>query len=106
MTLAELVSRVEQRAADAAAIHATAPVATIYRALLDELAAVDGVGDAPTGESRLLTAAEVAAQLGVAPRWVYVHASRLPFTRRLSDRVVRFDAAGLATYLARRNGTG
>lgn len=50
---------------------------------------------------RLLMVDEVAAALGVSKRWVYDHASRLPFTRRLSRRAVRFSEAGLRRWVER-----
>ena len=51
------------------------------------------------GPDRLLEVDEAAAVLGVKPRWLYRHAARLPFTRRLSPRVVRFSEAGIRAYL-------
>ena len=57
--------------------------------------------DAPSDDT-LLTAQEAAARLHVAPRWLYRHAARLPFTVRLAPRVVRFREAGLRTWLERQ----
>lgn len=44
---------------------------------------------------KLLTPAEAANLLGVTPRWLYRHARRLPFTRRLGRKTLRFSAVGL-----------
>lgn len=48
---------------------------------------------------RLLTPVEAAERLGVTSRWLYRHAHQLPFTRRLSRKVLRFSEAGLRRYL-------
>ena len=107
MTLAAVITELERRAAVAEREGATAPVANVYRLVLEELRdlGVDGNGDggpADVRPDRLLTAAEAATQLGVAPKWLYRHAARLPFTRRLSPKVLRFSASGLARWLERR----
>jgi excisionase family DNA binding protein len=44
---------------------------------------------------RLMTVDEVAARLGVTPRWLYRHAKQLPFTRKLSRRTLRFSETAL-----------
>jgi predicted DNA-binding transcriptional regulator AlpA len=51
---------------------------------------------------RLLTPTEAAAVLNVTPRWLYRHAKRLPFTRRLSRKALRFSEAGLSRWQATR----
>jgi predicted DNA-binding transcriptional regulator AlpA len=51
---------------------------------------------------QLLTAPEVAARLGVAPRTVYKRAAAYPFRVPTDGRELRFSADGLARYLARR----
>lgn len=51
---------------------------------------------------RLLTVAEAAQILEVTPKWLYRHADRLPFTRRLSRKALRFSEAGLRKWLATR----
>ncbi|OGA02879.1 MAG: hypothetical protein A3I00_05835 [Betaproteobacteria bacterium RIFCSPLOWO2_02_FULL_64_12] len=56
---------------------------------------------APT-DDRLLTADEAAAILGVTPTWLYRHAKTLPYTRRLSRKVLRFSEAGLRRWQAAR----
>jgi predicted DNA-binding transcriptional regulator AlpA len=57
---------------------------------------------APAEPDRLLTADEAAPVLGVAPRWLYRHAGKLPFARRLSRKALRFSEAGLRRYAASR----
>lgn len=51
---------------------------------------------------RLLSPAEAAGLLGVTPRWLYRRAQGLPFTRRLSRKVLRFSERGLRSWQARR----
>lgn len=50
----------------------------------------------------LLTPAETAARLGVTKRWLYRNSKRLPFTRKLTNRTVRFHEQGLAKYIRER----
>lgn len=49
----------------------------------------------------LLTSAEAAAVLKVSRKWLYRHAHRLPFARRLSRHELRFSRRGLEEHLAR-----
>lgn len=51
---------------------------------------------------RLLTVEEAAERLGVSPRWLYRHAGRLPFARRLSRKALRFSEVGLRRWQAAR----
>jgi predicted DNA-binding transcriptional regulator AlpA len=53
---------------------------------------------------RLLHPPEAAALLKVTTRWLYRHHRTLPFARKLSRRVLRFDEAGLHRWLAHRHG--
>lgn len=48
----------------------------------------------------LLTPEEAARLLGVKVQWLYRHAKRLPFTRRLSRKCLRFSEAGLRKWQA------
>jgi excisionase family DNA binding protein len=59
-------------------------------------AAKDGAGH------ELLTINEAAALLRVTPRWLYRHARKLPFTRKLSRKVLRFSRVGLERWLERQ----
>ncbi len=94
VTVAELCKRLEQQAADAEAMHASAPVADVLRVVLAELATVNGTAQ-DSGSDRLLSAADVAARLNVSTRYVYDHANEWPFTQRLSARKLRFSERGL-----------
>jgi predicted DNA-binding transcriptional regulator AlpA len=54
------------------------------------------------GGDRLLSAEEVASMLGVTKRWVQRRARRLPFSRRISVRSVRYSEAGLKRWMSAR----
>ena len=103
--LAALVAQLERRAAEAEQEGATAPVANVYRVVLEELRALNGASapdPAPAASAaELLTVREASRRLGVSVKWLYRH-PRLPFLRRLSPGVVRVDAAALALWVARR----
>jgi hypothetical protein len=77
-------------------------------ALIAELAALQAVAairlrTAP-GQSRALTAGEVAADLRVPVEWVEKRSRSLPFRITLGDGTVRYDAAGLQRWRAARTG--
>lgn len=69
---------------------------------LRALASADGNGqlDGPAAEDRFLTPKETARLLGVSLHWLYRHAKRLPFARRLSRKCLRFSEAGLMRWQA------
>jgi predicted DNA-binding transcriptional regulator AlpA len=46
----------------------------------------------------LLTVKQAAELLHMSESWVYRHADRLPFTRRLSPKALRFSKKGLIKY--------
>jgi hypothetical protein len=118
MTLPEFLERLEHKAAEAEAIGATAPVAGVFRYVVEELRGiqdVEGHGtkadaalsspataprEAGAGRVHLLDAATVAARLGTSKRWVYANADEWPFTRRVG-RLVRFEAEGFERWLRR-----
>ncbi len=53
-------------------------------------------------EDRLLDAAEASRLLSVSEDWLYRHAKRLPFTRKLGPKMLRFSYQGIQKYLATR----
>ncbi len=63
------------------------------------------VGQNGHGEERLLTAEEAAAVLSVSPDWLYRNAKKLPFTRRLGPKALRFSYQGIIKWLATRKPT-
>ncbi len=70
---------------------------------IDDLSRADipGTPAASTNGDRLLTAQDVAQRLHCSKRLVYARARSWPFTVR-EGRLVRFSAAGLDRWLARR----
>ena len=54
------------------------------------------------GDDHLLTAEQAAEILSTSPDWLYRHANRLPFTRKLGPRMLRFSYQGIQKYLATR----
>ena len=54
------------------------------------------------GEDRLLDAEETAKVLSVSPDWLYRHSSRLPFTRKLGPKMLRFSYQGVQKWLTTR----
>lgn len=53
-------------------------------------------------EDRLLDAQEASTLLSVSPDWLYRHAKRLPFTRKLGPKMLRFSSQGIQKYLVTR----
>jgi len=54
------------------------------------------------GADRLLMAEEAAQTLAVSPDWLYRNAKRLPFTRKLGPRMLRFSQQGIQKWLTSR----
>ncbi|HTS88110.1 MAG TPA: helix-turn-helix domain-containing protein [Gemmatimonadales bacterium] len=72
-------------------------------AVMELLEGLDGKRCSVRAEE-LLTAGEAARRLGVTVDWMYRRTRTLPFARKLSRKVVRFSAEGLAEYIAAQNG--
>ncbi len=51
---------------------------------------------------KLLDAEEACKVLSASPDWLYRHATRLPFTRKLGPRMLRFSHQGIQKWLASR----
>jgi predicted DNA-binding transcriptional regulator AlpA len=51
---------------------------------------------------RLLDAPEAAKLLTVSEDWLYRHAKKLPFARKLGPKMLRFSHQGILKYLATR----
>src|SRR5207302_1129299 len=86
----------------------SSPIDTLLDQLADRvadrvLARLNGhLAPPATTADRLLSAAEVAAIMGVKENYVYTHAPRWPFTRKMSPKVLRFSEQGLRQWLERR----
>jgi len=53
-------------------------------------------------EDRLMDAEEASRLLGMSRYWLYRHAQKLPFTRKLGPKNLRFSYQGIQKYLATR----
>ena len=71
----------------------------IRQIVREEIVAANGVANHAELD-RLLTPQKAAAILGVHVRWLYRHAAKLPFTRRMSRKNLRFSEVGLHRWLA------
>jgi excisionase family DNA binding protein len=58
-------------------------------------ARLTAVAASQISSSPLLTVDQAADRLGVTRSWLYRHAKRLPFTRKIGHRTLRFDAPTL-----------
>lgn len=94
--LERIPALVAQLASEQVALSALQGVLTARLLLTPAERTSDDDGD------RLLTAEEVAEALGVTKRWVQRRARRLPFSRRISVRSVRYSEAGLKRWMAHR----
>ena len=74
---------------------------TIRQAVREEIQAAHGQNGQRDGDS-LLDAEEAAITLAVSPDWLYRNAKRLPFTRKLGPKMLRFSYQGIQKYLATR----
>jgi len=67
----------------------------------EEIAAASNVAISNPGNADvLLTPEEAAAIMNVERRWLIRHSRRLPFTRRISRKNLRFSEAGIRRWLA------
>lgn len=66
-----------------------------------ERAVREAIG-AQKNEDRLLDAEEASTFLAVSQDWLYRHANKLPFTRKLGPKTLRFSYQGLQKYLAQK----
>ena len=53
-------------------------------------------------KDRLLTAQEAAKILSVSPDWLYRNTRKLPFTRRLGPKMLRFSRLGIEKWIGTR----
>ena len=68
------------------------------KALIDE-AIKNALGAAASNGDRLLDPPEAAKLLSVSEDWLYHQAKRLPFTRKLGPRLLRFSYQGIMKWM-------
>ncbi len=109
MTLGELVAGLERRASDAEREGATAPVAKVYRVVLDELRALDGTVAAPVAPvavldppavERHLTPEQVEELLQLPRGYAYDHKRQLGGVK--VGKYLRFPESAVRRRLERR----
>jgi predicted DNA-binding transcriptional regulator AlpA len=71
----------------------------VRRIIREEIATLKA--DVNEGD-RLLDAPEAAKLLTVSEDWLYRHAKKLPFARKLGPKMLRFSHQGILKYLATR----
>lgn len=68
------------------------------------LTAPPAVAPSPSHGDSTVDVDEAARLLGMSRSWVYRHAGRLPFARRVGRRSLRFSTSGIRRYLGSRGG--
>jgi predicted DNA-binding transcriptional regulator AlpA len=76
----------------------TLTVAELRAIIRNEIAAHDNT-PASRADVELVNAKRAAAMLGVSPEWLFHHHKELPFTRKISAKMLRFDLAGLHDWI-------
>ena len=75
---------------------------TLRQIIREELAALKIPQRDTPEEDQLFTASEAAKLLNVSERWLYKHASILPYAVRLSETVVRFSRNKIQAEIRRK----
>ena len=73
----------------------------IRQAVREEIRAVLSMNGHHGGD-HLLDAEEASKMLCVSEDWLYRHSNKLPFTRKLAPKMLRFSYQGIQKYLAMR----
>jgi len=74
---------------------------TIRRAVREEIQ--DLIRRDDHERNPLLTAHDAAQMLSVSPDWLYCNARKLPFSRKLGPKMLRFSRLGIEKWIATRN---
>jgi len=69
----------------------------LRRVIREELQALN---NSNRHDDRLLTAEEAAKILSVSADWLYRNSKRLPFTRKIHHKMIRFSFQGIQKYIA------
>jgi predicted DNA-binding transcriptional regulator AlpA len=79
-----------------------ARAAALQTALAARIIQAPTAGTGAPDRDELLTVDAAAAMLSMSTQWLYRNARRLPFTRRMGTRAVRFSKQGIRQYLDKR----
>lgn len=84
MTVPELIRQYERLRLDAERVGATAPLAKVYAAFIEELRSAGNVG----GSERMMSTTEAASELGVEPKTIanWCADGRFPGAKKTSPR--------------------
>ena len=77
-------------------------LATILKPIIEEAVQAAISQNGHHEGDKLLTAEKAAEFLSVSSDWLYRHASKLPFTRKLAPKMLRFSQQGLTKWMASR----
>ncbi len=94
------MAEVEKSVLDDSTLSVTLTVGQLKALVREEIE--KAVGQNGHQGDKLLDAKEAAEILCVGEDWLYRHGSRLPFTRKLAPRVLRFSSQGIQKYLSTR----
>ena len=77
-------------------------ITAIQPLLIGRLAFLGSEKKEAKSQDRLLTVKEASKVLGYSKDWIYRHADKLPFTKRLTPHTLRFSEAGIEKYIKNR----
>jgi predicted DNA-binding transcriptional regulator AlpA len=97
-TLASLEANHAMNQSNSSTLLGDALLDAIRQAVREELQVISTTAE----QDRLLDANQAAAILGVSIDWLYRHAKKLPFTRKLCPKMLRFSSQGIQKYLSTR----
>jgi len=103
-TLDELISSPEKIETLSAqeAIDMLARITAIQPLLIGRLALLGADKKEARPPDRLLTAKEAAKMLNYSKDWLYRHAKKLPFAKRITPHRLRFSESGIEKYIKNR----
>jgi predicted DNA-binding transcriptional regulator AlpA len=84
------------------AVSALPPGSSITLTVEELLAALGESTKVEALPDQFLTVRNAARRLKVSKKWLYRHADELPYTRRVSPKVLRFSERGIEEALARQ----
>jgi predicted DNA-binding transcriptional regulator AlpA len=77
-------------------------LAEAIRQAVREAVNAGGAKHGAPAEDRLLTVEQAAQMLSLSPDWLYRHAKKLPFARKLGPKMLRFSHQGMLKWLESR----
>jgi len=84
------------------AINMLARISSIQPILIGRIASIGNEVKETKAPDRLLDVNEASKVLGYSKDWIYRHADKLPFTKRLTPHRLKFSEAGIEKYIKNR----